>query len=121
MSQEKYIGLEVHQASISAAVMDPSGKVLMECLLETKAATILEFIQGLRGTLSLTFEEGTAAAWLHDLLKPHVSRRVVCDPRKAALLRRAIRMIASTPASWLSYYERTNSKRFITESMESGR
>jgi len=58
MSQEKYIGLDVHQASISAAVMDPSGNVLMECLLETKAATILEFIQGLRGTLSLTFEEG---------------------------------------------------------------
>src|SRR6516165_10484777 len=87
MSQEKYIGLDVHQASISAAVMDPSGNVLMECLLETKAATILEFIQGLRGTLSLTFEEGTAAAWLHDLLKPHVSRLVVCDPRKAALLK----------------------------------
>ena len=36
MSQEKYIGLDVHQASISAAVMDPSGNVLMECLLETK-------------------------------------------------------------------------------------
>src|SRR5215475_2117173 len=87
MSQEKYIGLDVHQASISAAVMDPSGNVLMECLLETKAATILEFIQGLRGTLSLTFEEGTAAAWLHDLLKPHVSRLVVCNPRKAARLK----------------------------------
>jgi transposase len=87
MSQEKYIGLDVHQASISAAVMDPSGNVLMECLLETKAATIVEFIQGLRGTLSLTFEEGTSAAWLHDLLKPHVSRLVVCDPRKAALLK----------------------------------
>ena len=26
-------------------------------------------------------------AWLHDLLKPHVSRLVVCDPRKAALLK----------------------------------
>ena len=86
MNQEKYIGLDVHQATISAAVMDGNGKLLMECLLETKAATILEFIQGLRGTLSLTFEEGTSAAWLHDLLKPHVSRLVVCDPRKAALL-----------------------------------
>ena len=59
----------------------------MECLLETKAATIVEFIQGLQGTLSLTFEEGTSAAWLHDLLKPHVSRLVVCDPRKNALLK----------------------------------
>lgn len=87
MSQEKYIGMDVHQATISVAVMDENGKLLMECLLETKAATILEFVQGLRGTLSLTFEEGTSAAWLHDLLKPHVSRLVVCDPRKAALLK----------------------------------
>ena len=87
MSQEKYIGMDVHQATISAAVMDAHGKLLMECLLETKADTIVEFIQGLHGTLSLTFEEGTSAAWLHDLLKPHVSRLVVCDPRKAALLK----------------------------------
>jgi len=87
MSQEKYIGMDVHQATISVAVMDGDGKLIMECLLETKAATILEFIQGLRGTLFLTFEEGTSAAWLHDLLKPHVSRLVVCDPRKAALLK----------------------------------
>ena len=67
--------------------MDAQGKLIMECLLETKAATIVEFIQGLQGTLSLTFEEGTSAAWLHDLLQPHVSRLVVCDPRKAALLK----------------------------------
>src|SRR6202008_2350252 len=87
MSQEKYIGMDVHQATISAAVMDAQGKLLMECVLETKASTIVEFLQGLQGTLSLTFEEGTWAAWLHDLLKPHVSRLVVCDPRKAALLK----------------------------------
>jgi hypothetical protein len=37
--------------------------------------------------VSLTFEEGTSAAWLHDLLKPHVSRLVVCDPRKKSLLK----------------------------------
>jgi Transposase len=67
--------------------MDAHGNLLMECLLETKAATIVEFVQGLQGTLTLTFEEGTSAAWLNDLLKPHVSRLVVCDPRKAALLK----------------------------------
>jgi hypothetical protein len=81
MSQEKYIGMDVHQATISAAVRDAQGKLIMECLLETKDATIVEFIQGLHGTLSLTFEEGTSAAWLHDLLKPHVSR----TPRACAL------------------------------------
>ena len=87
MNQEKYIGMDVHAATISVAVMNAQGKVLMECVLETKAVTILEFIQGLRGTLALTFEEGTSAAWLHDLLKPHVNRLVVCDPRKNALMR----------------------------------
>src|SRR5262244_1839122 len=71
----------------SVAVMDLRGRLIMECVLETKAATILEFIQGLRGTLAVTFEEGTSAAWLHDLLKPHISRLVVCDPRKASLLK----------------------------------
>jgi transposase len=87
MSQEKYIGMDVHQATISVAVMDGRGKLIMECILETKASTILEFIQGLHGSLSVTFEEGTSAAWLHDLLKPHVHHLVVCDPRKNALLK----------------------------------
>ncbi len=87
MKQEKYIGMDVHQATVSVAVMDTQGKLIMECLLETKAATIVEFVGGLQGTLSLTFEEGTSAAWLHDLLKPYVSRLVVCDPRKTALLK----------------------------------
>jgi hypothetical protein len=84
MNQEKYIGMDVHQAMISVAVMNSSGQLIMECILETKAATILEFIQGLHGTVSVTFKEGTSAAWLHDPLKPHVSRLVVCDPRKNA-------------------------------------
>ena len=69
MSQEKYIGMDVHAATISVAVLNAQGKVLMEGVLETKSATILEFIQGLRGTLALTFEEGTMATWLHDLLE----------------------------------------------------
>ena len=38
----------------------------MACVLETKAATIVEFIQGLQGTLFLTFAEGISAGWLHD-------------------------------------------------------
>jgi hypothetical protein len=35
----------------------------------------------------LTFEEGTSAAWLYTLLKPHVTRVLICDPRKNALLK----------------------------------
>jgi len=87
MSSEKYIGLDVHQATISVAVMDSRGKLVMESIVETKAATILEFFAGLRGTLFVTFEEGTWAAWLYDLLKPHVAAVVACNPRSNALLK----------------------------------
>ncbi len=87
MDNEKYIGLDVHQATISVAVMDCSGRIIMECILETKAVTILEFFAGLRGSLAVTFEEGTCAAWLYDLLKPQVGKLLVCNPRKNALLK----------------------------------
>src|SRR5215510_3846242 len=82
MNEAKYIGLDVHQATISVAILDSAGKLVMEAILETKTATILEFVHGLRGSLHVTFEEGTWAAWLHDLLKPHVAQVLVCDPRK---------------------------------------
>jgi hypothetical protein len=39
---------------------------------------------GLRGTLSVTFEEGSCAASFYDLLKPHVDKLVVCNPRRNA-------------------------------------
>jgi hypothetical protein len=38
VDNKKYIGMDVHQASISIAVSDAAGKVLMECIIETKAA-----------------------------------------------------------------------------------
>jgi hypothetical protein len=60
---------------------------VMECVIETKSSIILQFIDGLRGNLHLTFEEGTSAAWLYDLLKPRVTRLVVCDPRKNKSMR----------------------------------
>ena len=37
MNTEKYIGLDVHQATISVAVRDAKGKLVMESILETKA------------------------------------------------------------------------------------
>ena len=87
ISDVKYIGLDVHKESISIAVMNSAGKLVAESIIETKAATILQSMAGLRGTLHVTFEEGTWAAWLYDLLKPRVAKLVVCNPRKNALLK----------------------------------
>jgi len=87
MDSIKYIGLDVHKDAIVIAVLNNAGKLVMESIIETKASTILQFIQGLRGDLYVTFEEGTWAAWLYDVLKPHVTKIVVCNPRKNALLK----------------------------------
>src|SRR5215471_6425604 len=87
MESTKYVGMDVHKDTISVAVMNCAGKVVMESVLETKAATILQFIRGLRGNLLVTLEEGTWAAWLYDLLKPYVTQVTVCNPRKNVLLR----------------------------------
>jgi transposase len=86
MDSAKYIGLDVHQESISIAVLNAAGKIVMECVIETKAITILQFLGGLRGELHVTFEEGTWATWLYDLIQPHVNTILVCDPRQNALL-----------------------------------
>src|ERR1700730_4266931 len=87
MNSTKYIGMDVHKEATTIAVMNAAGKLVMESFVETKAATIVQFIEGLRGELYVTFEEGTWAAWLYDLLKPHVTKVVVCNPRKNALLK----------------------------------
>jgi len=87
MESTKYIGMDVHKETISIAVLNSSGKLVMETIIETKASTLLQFVQGLRGSLHVTLEEGTWAAWLYDLLKPHVTKIVVCNPRRNALLK----------------------------------
>ena len=86
-SSIKYVGMDVHKQSISIAIRNAAGKIVMECVIETKASTILQFFDGLRGDVQVTFEERTSAAWLYDLLKPHVSKLVVCDPRKNKSMR----------------------------------
>jgi hypothetical protein len=43
MNDAKYIGLDVHRATISAAVLDSAGNLVMEAILETKTEIILQF------------------------------------------------------------------------------
>jgi transposase len=83
----KYIGMDVHKEAVVIAVLNGSGKLVMETVVETKASSIVQFIRGLRGELHVTWEEGTWAAWLYDLLQPWVQQVLVCNPRRNALLK----------------------------------
>jgi hypothetical protein len=53
-SSIKYVGMDVHKESISLAVRNAAGKIVMECVIETKANTILQFFDGLRGEVNDT-------------------------------------------------------------------
>ncbi len=82
-----YIGVDVHKEAVVIAALNGTGKLVMETILETKASSILQFIHGLRGELRVTWEEGTWAAWLYDLLQPQVEQVLLCNPRRIALLK----------------------------------
>ena len=71
MNSVKYIGMDVHKEAISIAVLNSSGRLVMECIIETKASTILQFVHGLSGSLHVTFElilidKRVAEMLLHD-------------------------------------------------------
>jgi hypothetical protein len=91
MNDTKYIGLDVHQATISAVVLDSSGNLVMESILETKAATILQFVHGLRGSLHITFEKGPVPR--ARTLQPHPHG---CETRRS----RRYRESAKTSNFW---------------------
>jgi transposase len=82
MNNIKYIGIDVHQATSVFAVSNREGRIIAEAILETGEIPIIDFLKSQRGTLWVTFEEGTYANWLYDVIKPHVTKLVVCDPRK---------------------------------------
>lgn len=48
MSSLKYIGLDVHLATVSIAVLNASGKLVMEVTIESQASALLDFLGGLR-------------------------------------------------------------------------
>ena len=54
----KYIGMDVHKEAIVIAVLNESGKLVMESVIETKASSILQFLHGLRGELHVTGKKG---------------------------------------------------------------
>ena len=77
----KYVGLDVHQATTVVVVREESGRVIAHTILPTEPRALTEYFCTMRGSVHVTFEEGTQAQWLYDLLVPVVARVVVCNRR----------------------------------------
>jgi transposase len=81
-----YVGMDVHQASIAIVVLNGAGKRVEETTLQTGVAAVRSYLQRLKGRVFVTFEEGTQAQWLYDVVQPLVTAVMVCDPRQNRLL-----------------------------------
>ena len=87
MNKHKYVAMDVDSANIVAGVFDSKGKCVMECCIKLNAEAVREFCQMLKGTVHVTFEEGTQAAWLYEVIKPLVTEVIVCNPRENKLMK----------------------------------
>ena len=81
-----YVGMDVHGASIMIVVLNGAGKVMEQMILQTSAERVRGYFKQLRGKVHVTFEEGTQASWLYEIVQPLVTSVVVCDPRQNRLL-----------------------------------
>ena len=86
MKRDKYMGMDVHQATTVVAVIDAEGKIVLETIVATAAGPIRRLIESINGPVHVTLEETTQAEWLHGLLQGFVAEIIVCDPRRNKLL-----------------------------------
>lgn len=63
--------MDVHKEAVVIAVLNSSGQLVTESIVETKASSLLQFIHGLRGELQVSGEEGNWAAGF----------TICCNPR----------------------------------------
>jgi len=86
MINDKYVALDVDSANIVAGVYDEKGKCVIEAQMRPEKKAIEQFLSGLKGRLHVTFEEGTQAGWLYEVIRPLASEVIVCDPRRNKLV-----------------------------------
>jgi transposase len=74
---KKYIGLDVHAASTTFAVISESGKRLGTHVVETNGQALVEQLKTIPGKKHVCLEEGTQSAWIYEILSPHAEEVVV--------------------------------------------
>jgi hypothetical protein len=60
----------------TTSVLDHDRTLVMRSVLATRAAAVIDFLDGIKGTLHVTFEECCRSAWLYDLLAARVAKLV---------------------------------------------
>ena len=80
MDNRKYIGMDVHQATISIAVLNSPGKLVIESVIGTNAVTIVQFVRGLRQDLHVIWEDAIRISSDRQYQLPLASLRWIGPP-----------------------------------------
>jgi transposase len=74
---QRYIGIDVHAASCTIAVISETGRKLRDFPVETNGQALVEAVRMIPGHKHVVFEEGLQSAWLYETLSPHADEAVV--------------------------------------------
>ncbi len=74
---ERYLGADVHAASVTFSVLSESGKQVRRDVVETNGKALVGYLQQIPGNLHLCIEEGEWSQWLYEILSPQVAELVV--------------------------------------------
>ncbi len=75
-----YIGLDGHMSTCTFCVTDENGNITDNKTIVTNGRLLVDYIQSISGKKILALEECNLSTWLFEILKPHVSEIVVCNP-----------------------------------------
>jgi transposase len=78
---ERYLGGDVHAASVSFTVRSEAGKILRRDVIETNGQALVNYVRQQAGRVHLCIEEGELSQWLYEVLSPHLSELIVYRPR----------------------------------------
>jgi hypothetical protein len=70
---DRYVGLDVHAASTTMAVVGPTGRRIRSQVLDTSAGPLVEAFRGIGGERHVCLEEGLQSSWLYEALEPHAT------------------------------------------------
>jgi hypothetical protein len=74
---KRYIGLDVHAASTTFAVISEAGNRVGSHVVETNGQALVAQFKTIPGEKHVVLEEGTQSAWIYEILKPHATEVVV--------------------------------------------
>jgi transposase len=74
---KRYIGLDVHAASTTFAVLAADGKRLGNHVVETNGQVLVEQLKTIPGEKYVCLEEGAQSAWVYEILSPHAKEVAV--------------------------------------------